>query len=152
MWNTMKATKVKQTAPTIAATTETATTLLATSVWAAPARSKTDITAKFPTNRLFCVPKQPFFRHDSLENVLPLRVPTSGCETSGLQMRDHQRGQFSPRSRRTLMGIELTVAMSLTVVPWLSLSLRRRRLLLLVPVLQFCRRTSIKTHPPSPDQ
>lgn len=32
MWNTMKATRVKQMAPTIATTTETATTLLVTSV------------------------------------------------------------------------------------------------------------------------
>lgn len=44
------------------------------------------------------------------------------------------------------MGVELTVAMSLTVVPWASLLLRRRRRrLLLVPVVQFCRGTSVKT-------
>lgn len=104
-----------------------------------------------PPNRLYNMSQNNlFFRHGSLENVLPLRVSTSGGETSGLQMRDQERGQFSPRSRRTLMGVELTVAMSLTVVSWLSLSLRRLRLLLLVPVLQFCRRTSIKTRPPSP--
>lgn len=44
---------------------------------------------------------------------------------------------FSPLSRRVVMGPELMVAMSLTVVPWLSLTLRR--LLELVPVVQFYR-------------
>lgn len=44
---------------------------------------------------------------------------------------------FSPLSRRVVMGPEVTVAMSLTVVPWLSVI--PRLLLLLVPVLQFCK-------------
>lgn len=43
---------------------------------------------------------------------------------------------FSPLSRRVVMGPEVTVAMSLTVVSWLSVTPRLR--LLLVPVLQFC--------------
>lgn len=86
-----------------------------------PCQKKTDLTAKFP------------------QQVVLVLVGEGGI----------RGGTFSPRSRRILMGIELTVAMSLTVVPRLSPPLCRRRRLLLVPVLQFCRGIGINS-PSSP--